>query len=311
MEKIELPQSCSSHCYDCIFYSLLKYYNHDYKAYALKYFYTDYIVPAEGLGNVLTRGKYYNHHRYIFQNVYNISITSINIEDPLIIVETICSLSKEYQVIIDIDPYYCYWTTFYNRSHINHAILILDIDYLNNEFICFDVYFNSVGYIKLSFETVKRHCKELYKCNFKTENELIIDSLLRTVYNSTDSFEDNLSRKKLELINYFLLNEQLITSLKDIETSMLLINLLWISEDKKNFSIGLRYLEEKVEKLNFSTVYGLLESSSQHFYILRSLIIKSSITGQLKKEKLKEIVDQLLEMDALTVLQLKSVLNRL
>jgi len=303
MYNITIPENSSSSCIDNVFYSFLKYSNFDYEAYNINYFYTDYYNDKI---HRICRGKF---HENILKDIYDIDLVFKNRDELSNLFEIICRSLNNRPVGIIIDPYYCYWSPFYGKAHFIHMILIVGIDYENKKYICFDVHFNAVGYVKVDFDIINKNFERYFTFNFKEANEVKIELLIEEIKVLLDSFDDNLDLKKTELIDYFLMNDRGALFPENLELSIPLINIMWIAEDKKNFPIALKYIENKLKRTVFSSVYELLSMSQQNFLLLKSMLIKYAIIGIMKEGNLRDIVSQIFDTDALMVERMKSILG--
>ena len=301
MHKITLPQNSSSNCFDSIIYSLLKYFNFDYEVYNIKYFYTDYY--KENVNNIqycICRGKYTN----ILKDIYNIDLCYMNTDNLVELFDII----KRVPVCVIIDPYYCHWSPFYQKGHYSHFLLIIGINYHEKKYVCFDVHFDSVGYIEIDFDIINKNVEQYFVFNFEKTNEVRLKLVIDKLKTSLDRFNNDLDIKKTELADYFLTSDRNILFPKNLETSIPLICLMWIAEDKKNFSILLRYIENKIEGKFPHSLYDLLTISQQSFVLLKTTLIKYAITGILKEDKLKNILNQIFDTDARIVEQIQNIL---
>jgi len=61
--------------------------------------------------------------------------------------------------------------------------------------------------------------------------------------------------------------------------------------------------------VTFTEIYELLSSSEKMFSILISILIKYSMTGVLKEEKIKNIISQIYLIDDLIVNKMKNTLR--
>ena len=306
MHEIIIPENSSSNCYDSVVYSLLKYFNFEYEAYNIKYFSTDYFCTTK---NGIYRDTSINNN--ILKDIFGIDLQYISSENTHDLFDVICTLLSDIPVGICIDSYYCHWSPFYNKAHSPHLILIVDIDYSNKKYICFDVHFNTVGYVKVDFDIISEYSEYYMTYHLKESTSIKLDLMLNSVRNVVYNFDVHIDSKKTQIINYIINNDVKFLFSKNIITSSLLINLLWIFEDKRNFSIALRYIENKVKRNLFSSVYELLSVSEKNFMLLKSILLKYAISGVLREEKLCDIVNQIFDIDALTVEKLRSVLKEI
>jgi hypothetical protein len=212
---------------------------------------------------------------------------------------------------IIIDPYHCFWSPFYQKSHYSHMMLIVDIDVIAKKYVCFDVHFNSIGYIKVDFDVVNQNFERYFVFNCEKASETKLNLVIEKIKGSIDDFDDGLYAKKTNMFDYFTKNDRKTLFPINIETSIPLINLMWIAEDKKNSSIIFRYVANKMKKYIFHPVYDLLEISEQNFLLLKSALIRYALTGILNEDKFKNIIDRIFENDALMIKTTKSILEEI
>lgn len=311
MYNITFPDNSSSNCFDSVIYSLLKYYDFEYEAYNIEYFYTDYYREPFNKNNTahgIFRGK---THANILKDIYDADLIFGDGNETDRIFETICNILIDRPVGITIDPYYCHWSPFYQKSHYGHMILIVDIDYCNKKYICFDVHFKSFGYIEVDFDVIHKNYEQYFIFDFNEVNGIKLESMINKIGFLLDNFDDNLAIKKTEMINYFAMSDKKALFPDNLETSVPLINLMWIAEDKKHFSIALRYIENKIKKVVFSSIYELLLTSEKNFVLLKSILIKYAMTGVLRENNLITIINRIFDTDALIVEQMNSIIKEI
>lgn len=309
MYNITLPENSSSNCFDSVIYSLLKYYNFDYEAYNIDYFYTDYYrILSNNIIYSICRG---NSHANILKDIYDVDLVFEDRNESSNLFEIICNLLKNRPIGITIDPYYCHWSPFYQKTHYSHIILIVDIDYYDKKYVCFDVHFNSVDYVKVDFDVINKNYNRYFIFDFNEVNELRIELAINKINIVLDNFNDNLDIKKAEMADYFMMNDKKMLFPENIETSIPLINLMWIAEDKKHFQIALKYIENKIQKSLFPSIYELLSISERNFLLLKSVLIKYVMTGVLREDKLKSIINQIFDTDAIVVDKMKHILKEI
>lgn len=303
MYNLTLPENCSSNCFDSIIYSALKYFNFDYEVYNIKYLYTNYFS-----NNIQTIVRGYSPE-FVLKDIYNIDLLYKYKDDSDNLLEIVTDLLNNYPVNIIVDPYYCYWSPFYQKTHWSHILLIVDVDYINKQYVCFDVHYNSRGYIRVDFDVINNHVIRYFIIDFgevkKIKPEFIVDKMNIII----DDFDDNIDSKKAELLSYLTHNDRDSLFPEGIETSTMLICLMWIAEDKNNAQHLLEYIEANISSYNFSKVYELLLKSKQNFSLLKFTLMRYATTGILKEYNLKNIIDQIFDTDVLMINELKNILG--
>jgi len=309
MHEIKLTENCSSNCFDSGIYSLLKYNSLEYEAYNIKCFYTDYYKPYPNSSKNFIGRK--NSNAKYLKSLFNVDLSFKDIVESDNLLKIVCDSLNENPMGIIIDPFYCHWSPFYNKTHYSHAILIVGVDSANKIYICFDVHFNEVGYIEIDFDVLNNTAEKCFFINFKDKNNITLESLISKLLSSLERFDNDLAAQKSKMANCFTKADKEALFSESLETSASLINLMWIAEDKNHFSIALKYIENKIGKEVFSSIYKLLENSERDFLLLKSLLTKYAITGVLKKDKLENIISQIYETDALIVKEMKIILKGL
>jgi|GEM_PF-3090506 len=305
MHEIKMPNDSSSDCFDSIAYSMLKYHDYDYEAYNIKYFYTDYYCSSD---NCIIRGEERND---ILKYIYNVDVISKDKDASLNLSKKITDLTDKVPIGIFIDLYYCPWSPFFNRTYFTHCLLIVDVDDENKKYLCFDVYFNKIGYVEVDMDIIHEHYESYFIFDFEKATQVKIELLLGRINDSIRNFDSDTSNKALKMYNFFTSNDKNILFPGDLDTSIHLVNLTWIVEDKKHFSIALRYIEKRLGVVVFTPIYELLSDSEKMFSILTSILIKYNLTGVLKEEKLKGIINQIYLTDDLIINQMKTILRRI
>ncbi|MDR3046760.1 MAG: hypothetical protein LBU51_03975 [Bacteroidales bacterium] len=245
------------------------------------------------------------------KDIYGIALVFHDINESVDLFEIIRILLNDSPVGITIDPYYCYWSPFYQKAHYSHMILIADIDYCDKKYICFDVHFNSVGYVEVNFDIIHNNFKQYFTFNFKDVKEFKVELIIDKLNIQLNNFNNNLETKETEMFNYLIISDKNDLFPVNLETSIPLINLMWISEDKKNFPIALRYIEDKMKKNVFSTVYDLLSFSQKNFLLLKSTLIKYAMSGILREDNLKSIINRIFDTDMLIIEQMRNALKEI
>ena len=303
MYNLTLPENCSSNCFDGVIYSTLKYFNLDYEIYNIKYLYTDYYDIQT---NKIYRG---NYPVDILRYIYFIDISFKDRRNSDGLVKIVSDLLNKASVGIVIDPYYCHWSPFYQKAHYTHVLLIVDIDFNNSKYVCFDVHYNSTGYIKVDFDVINNNYIRYFTFDLKDIIEIRPEVIIDSIKSLVDNFNYNIDSKKAELFNYITQTDRDVLFPEGIETSKMLINLMWIAEDKKHSKILFKYLENRTDKYDFVHIYELLSASEQRFTFLKTILIKYAMTGVLKEESLKNTTNKIFDTDVLMINELKNILG--
>ncbi len=302
---LTIPNESSSNCYDCLCYSLLQYYHFDYKAYNIKYFYTEYISQKS---NRIFRGIPSVNFIKLFFGIEATYCQKKNSSPLLEVVEDRISVGP---VGITIDPYNCWWSPFYQKQHYSHMLAIVGVDYIKQKYTCFDAYYPSSGYVEVDFDMLEENYLLYFMFNMPEPQPVPMQSLLSHLSNMLENFDSNLTQKKEQMLRIFTENSRQTLFPGAIDSSILLVNLMWIAEDKKHFAIALRYLEERLHKNVFDAVYEPLRISEQAFTLLRFSLMKYAMTGVLRDADLKKRINQIYDTDAIIVEKLRESLKQI
>lgn len=306
MYNLTIPENSSSNCYDCIFYSFLKYFKFDYEMYNISYFYTEYYSEN---GRYIYRGK--NCIDFI-RDCYGVDINYYSKTKTDNLSEIVMKALEHSPVGIAIDPYHCSWSPFYQKAHYTHALLIVDVNWNDKKYIFFDVHYGKAGYIEVDFDVLDKYCIRYFIFCFSKGNEVKLPLFISHIYSTINSFNYNSAMKSEQLLSYFTQNDREVLfhgGVSGIETSVPLINLMWIAEDKKHFPIALKSIENRLQKDIFRPIYELASISERSFTILKSMLMKYAITGVLRENSLRNIITQIYETDVLTIESMKNILG--
>ncbi|MCL2052369.1 MAG: hypothetical protein FWG91_11690 [Lachnospiraceae bacterium] len=292
MFDLTIAENCSTECYDFVISSLLKYMGFKYEAYNLKYLYFDYLnsMPAEPILG-LKRG---NDAFSMLQLLFNIKARYFMREELIDLKEKIETELKYRPLAFIMNSYYCPWSPYRSKLCFPHMFFVVGIK-KTGKLICFDVHYEEMGYAEIDFEFLENHFEGAFIFDFANASNPDNDYLLSSLSQGLLAFnaEEQL-QKNLALYDYFLHSEKELLFPDNLETSIPLKYLLWISEDKKNFHSFLRLVES--ESLLPST-YELFSAASKNFLILRGYLMKYAITGILKEDLVKKTINNISETD--------------
>ena len=311
MNNINIEDIKIANCYDYILLVLIKYYNYPCELYYLNLFYTQYITESSSkLSEMLTRNcpvesTVFIQKQYGVNIKYKDDIKEIKNQD----------IKKNIEIghwfCIWIDAYYCRWTKFYEKQHWGHMCLILDRDNGLNQYLCIDVFYNEVGYINISYSDFEKYSKGYSEIVFNEPLELSSSHIIKIlkndilVSNERQIYEDYI--KRIERISKSLNNE--INEIVNIDSSMLLIKLKWISADKKLFSNGLKYIEFETGIRINDKIYLLLSVAEEKWMNLHNYVIKSILTKNIAINKVVNIFSDIYKLDVETNRLLQDVVK--
>ena len=291
MWDLDLTNMNSSNCYDSMISILLKRFGFEEALLYLNSFSSKHFtVDKDGIGHII-RGIYSSD---ILNNLFHMSTEAFDLSSITDLEELISKELAFCPVGVWCDPYDCHWSPLFGKQHYSHLLLIIDIDNNNKSYVCVDVYYQSTGNIILSFDAMKSLCKEIFVFKFPGE---ICDytmeawDYLKNYIKVPDKSE--YKEENENMIEYILsLSPDTIGNPANIETSILLINLMWISEDKRNFLKALQYLDNRAGKPFFESVYPLLEEASKEVALLKNILMKYAITHNQNADKIKRSINE-------------------
>ena len=272
---------------------MLKYLGFDHEAYNTIFFYLDYYCKSE---QRVVRGK---PNIDILKNIYNINVFSKGRDEIPDLPKTVACLLTDTPVGIFIDPYYCHWTPFFGKKHFMHCLLIIGVDHANKKFLCFDVHSKDARYVKMDIDTIQAYYQSLFVFDYARTQKVDSGLLLDMISINIGNYDHDIVRKTTEMLDCLTICNAEELSVDNLETSHLLINLLWISEDKLNFVTALRYIGEKLMTDAFTPLFELFSNSARAFSILKSVLVKYVFTGTFEITKLEKNIHQIYENDHL------------
>lgn len=304
VHKISVPEKCSNNCYDGIIYSVLKYYGHEYEFYNINYLYFNYFI----INNDKIIFKKENKHRsHILRKFYDINIEFIEKKEENKLFEVVQQEIKNSPIGIFIDPFVCNWSPFFNKVHSIHILLIVGYDSKN--YICLDMSSKQKQYIKIKYDLLNLHFIKYF--TFKLGDKETIDNnkLFHELEKRTNEFNQDINFQK-DLLFHELRNikNYEITG-KDLQVSPILIGLSEIAEDRGNFIIFLKRLEERFQIVFLDEICNLFELSKKFFLILKALLTKYLMTGLINEAYLRNTVNDIFDADKKIVENLKKILE--
>jgi hypothetical protein len=294
MWNLDLSQITSNNCYDSMIYSILNHQNYDSRIANLSCFSSVYYDKDS---NQLFRKSQINK---FLEDVLNIKIvfSDQNIVEYDVINQINNNLSYA-PIGVYSDPYDCNWAPGYQKLHFKHFFLIVENIKNKKQYLCADIYFKDIGYFKLGYEDLLNIYDSIVTFRFPNNCLLDKNKLYCYLINNfiiPDSFSQNEQKKQLiQLFTQRLTPEDIIG--EDINQSIILLNLDWIAEDKRNFTIGLQLFDEYTQSDLFKTLSPALQNLRDDFILLKSLMIKYALTNTKKIERILGIIDQIFDLD--------------
>lgn len=303
------PNNCIfSDCFDSLVAAVTEYYSYDSILLKLGCFSPQFIsidkLQEKFLHDKINRGvSIYGTAQELYgMRIEYLSFDSENIH------KIINKELSENIISVEMDPYYCEWSDFYQKSHWMHDIIIVDILKSQKMYQCVDIYYPTNKYIYISFSKMEELCDELFiiHINKKVTPSIkeIASYMKRYIYISPiDSYvQENIL---IQLFIKDLKNENL-GEVQNLRSSILLIKLTWIAEDKINFLEGLKYLEDLYDlKGIFSEMYKPLDILVNKIIILKNNIIKFSISGQIPHVFVECLLKDIIQLNDICLETLK------
>jgi hypothetical protein len=284
---------------------MLKYFNYDYQAYNIKYFNNDYYeYSPNDVSNSIKRNKTYWN---ILKEFYNIELNFISKNTSFSLRDIARESIQIGPIAVSIDPYYCAWSPFYQKDHYFHLLLIVGMK--DEKYTCFDVYYNTQGYVEVDCDLIDEHYEKYQVFQFPSKPIITTEMMLHRIKTTANEFDDNTDKKINDMYNYFLSNDKNMIFPGSLETSNILMNLLWIAEDKKHFQIALKYIDQRLDQCHFFTLYELLSTSENYFKLLKAMITKYAIVGIMKEEKLKDLIQNIFYTDEKIIVNIRLALE--
>ena len=219
---------------------------------------------------------------------------------------------KTCPVGIEADNFNCYWSPMYKKEHFSHLLLITDIDIIKKKYNCVDVYYPAVGEIMLNFNEIEKICLKILLFHFPIKmSDCIKDAWLYLKKIMIVPNKNIYETEKNNMIDYLIsISSDFVGNPLHLETSIFLINLKWIAEDKKNFLLGLNYLERRIGNQLFKPVHLLLIEVEKSVLLLKNLVAKYAITRINRIEKVKAVVEDMYQLNIDIAEKMSGILNQ-
>lgn len=292
MYKHELLILEQSTCDDNIIYWILKGKGYEYQLFNLKLFSPHFIHSSLKDLNGISRPFENNE---ILSVIFNTNIEKIMTNKIKDINSYIKDNIKYFPVCFWIDAYYCDWTPFYNSVHFSHYMQIVELDDVNMMYNCLDIYYPSKGIIKLKYEFISNKASWIECIHL---GKKLDDACAKAIHYLQKSIKNiNLKKydeEKIELMSKIIsFSSSKYLNHAELESSILILTLKWISEDKLNFIKGLKYLDSKLSYPLFNDLNLHLMIASEETVKLKNIIIKYLMTNFINLEKTSKIIDKI------------------
>lgn len=289
--EIDAKRELGLNCFDNnIIADITRCLGYDYKLSLLGGFDFSY-KSFDNESDLLNYGDFFTgdilHVPYLLAKFVGVSIKSSVKDDQYsyqrFIAEVIDSLHKNIPVGIGMDSYNLTWNPEYKKLHRMHYFIIIGVDLENNVFYCLD------SYLSKKIEQISMHntyslCEKIFLVNDYCEKDYL---LIEVINSLLDCFTGSGKRDNCQSIRNFsseIVNDKFLVdkrvSVTDLEKSNFLFRLSDIADSRKNFILGLVYLEKKFNLKNFDVIINLARDVHNDWEIVRRLIIKGYISGR-------------------------------
>lgn len=270
---------------------LLKTFELDYRLLNLKKFTTSHFMKSNDKKWYLTRGK--SEYR-VYEDVFAINLTRIKVmREESEFHKTLLDKLMSAPVGCFFDAYDCEWTSFYKIEHINHFVLIVNINTENCQFV--DIYYPQKGIITMSICELKKNSKSLLCIEFGNQKYDIYTRAIGFLNSIVEIPEKNQYENEKKALFEFLTSAsyQIICPNNVVNTSPFLLKLKWIAEDKLNFKMALAHLNSDL----FKNTFDDLTNVSEEVTYLKNELIRSVISGKIREEKIARHIERIYSLN--------------
>lgn len=296
MWKLDLSElNIETSCFDSMIKVILKSFGFEYLLFELKKFSANHLRHDDNKGFYITRGL---DHISIWKEIFQLKNKTSPKSEILNFNKYIQAKLKNSPVGIFADAFYCSWTLFYQREHMDHFFLITTYNEYDNTYMCVDIYYPTCGEIRLSFDELDQIYHSIYEFEFGNSSINYLKNAICYLKNHIQIPEEKTYQSEKENMIKFLSGLPYdFTDSDRLDVSPFLLKLKLISEDKINFMHGLQYLEESLQQEIFTSIYPYLEKVSHQFSLLKGILIRFAITKSLNLEKVRVYVENIYELD--------------
>jgi hypothetical protein len=303
----------NSNCYQLLLLAVARHFKRPYNTIKLNSYYPQYFAPdIQTLKNSIAERYYLD-----FTTAYN-RFCRIGIEFYRRVGELTALLKTELNnapVGIFADPFDCYWTTMYQKVHYSHAMLITGIDSENEHYLCRDIYYPQLGEIRLTGDELSSLQKSLFTFIIGEPKTITAEQKIGFLKNMFEAISDSeIETEQCAINNYFLHRFSIrdeIGDTADIKSSILLLNLLWIAEDKAAFASALLELNTVLKKGVFDSVAEMVLYSRDLFGTLRAVLLKSAVADTINPQSTLKIINEIYETDRCIINEMRELLKNM
>lgn len=312
--NIKIHTNNFSDCFDCIIEALVEFYGYDSRFLLLGCFSTALIDDSYCSINTdftenITRGiSIYK----VAEELFGMKMRDIPYNDTNLS-SVIFEVVKKHPIIVEVDSFFCEWSEFYQKNHWIHDFIIVDIDEKDGICYCRDIYCFDEKLIIVPVNELEKMVDELFILCF--ENQAIIGkerifSFLQSKYETSLQVIGGFPHKK----RYLSVNGLKVESIGNpecLQTSIVLIKLLWMAEDKKRFSNGLRFINTYFDlQLDLSKITELLLVAEEEIMVLKNALIRFCITKKLKGDSIENMLLNIEKVNWNILIEFERILNQ-
>jgi hypothetical protein len=224
------------------------------------------------------------------------------------LLQVIRSKISDTPICVQIDPYDCEWSDFYQKEHWTHHLVICDIDEEKRIYYCADIYYPSKKHILVPFDALENMCNSIDVIHPEKDAcvgaEIVMNYMKRYLNMSVPTVRDEESKLLHLFLNEF--NFDSIGNPKQLNTSILLIKLSWIAVDKRLFCEGLKHIEQTILRNRFfENIYEPLALVEKKINVLKNTLIKCSLTKIMQYNSIVQLIKEIVCLNSyiLTILQ--------
>ena len=255
-----------------------------------------YNTNAVSIGSAIEPG--YRDCRYKnlrhFHGISCIEQSEMNLDELRSLCDQYLSIGP---VILAIDTYDCPWSESYQKYHINHHCLIVDIG--KDSFICIDPYLTNQQK-KLNFDSLAIWRNKAYTLSIVESQAKQVDYFneLKSCIDYIDSsnYFQSLTIFKEKLLSLDSLQEE-IKNYPDYFAAPLFYSLRHIANHRKCFSDFLDYLGTYIPSDNYSESSVMFRKLGFLYDTLWMQLMKQCMLKTFRKEKVLEKIDEILESE--------------
>lgn len=271
-------------CIDGILATMANYFGKACSLMFIGYFGFEYSARKEdatSIGEKLSEGiqcySRYSLHRY-----HNLKATWHNIDNYKKLHSIIVnSLNDSIPMGVYLDSFFCPWNNAYQKFHINHYVLIIGINDVENKYICLDPYSSEERY-QLSYEFLEKGFREYISfeddqrsyANFSLSNILQENFYSKEHLESIEQKYDNIMLFACDLTKHIDIDREISPWNGDLQSTVLFRKINSIGKDRAKFAYTLRSLSYVFESSDIYYISLEVEKLCNCWDNVNSLLFK-------------------------------------